>query len=336
MKIIKPFIKQLEDHNFKLELLGNIEILVKRGDKVKMGDDLYKRDYKRILESYSIQKELGVTPNKVREYLVRLNGEYVIKGEVLAERLANGGLVLKKIYATVDGLLSFERLDEGFIDILSEFESEVIKSHISGIITDFDHSKQMIIKSKALGIEIKNKWSRGEVSGEFDIVSKGDSVYSEKDLNENYRDKVVFAGRFAYPELITQILKRGAKAVVVWSMNYSDYVQFQDYVIILGGFGQIPFDYSFIHTISSMNGSYSMITDGVIVFADKGQLNFTPKNTLISPELKVNDLVRVIESDNYTLVGKVVDTTNGNGYYTIATTNGDRMLISGNLLEPIH
>lgn len=336
MKIIKPFIKQLEDHNFKIELLGNIEILVKRGDKVRLGDQLYKRDYKRIIESYSIQKELGVLPIKAREFLVRLNGEYVIKGEVLAERLTNGGLVLKKIYATVDGLLSFERLEEGYIDILSEFESETINSHISGVVTDFDHSKQMIIKSKALGLEIKNKFGDFEISGEFDIVSKGDSVYTEKDLIEQYRDKIVFAGRFAYPELINQILKRGAKAVVVWSMNYSDYLQYKEYVVILGGFGQIPFDHSFIHTISSMNGSYASITNKNLIFADKGQLNFTPNNSIISSEFKVNDIVRLIDSDNYSLVGKIVDTTNGNGYFTISTTNGDRLLISGAFLEPLY
>lgn len=335
MRIIRPIVRRIEEHDFNIQLLGHVAINVKRGDKVRVGDPLYKREYKKILESYTVQKELGVAPTEAYKYLVRLDGEYVTKGEILAERLANGGLVVKKIYATTDGLLSFDRLNKGYIDILSEFENEEVSSNLSGTVIDFDHQRHISIRSKAFAMDTISSWNGEDIDGSLVMVKTGDSVYTVNDLEESYNEKIVFAGRFAYPDLIAQIIKRGAKGVVVWSMNYKDYESVKNHAVVMGGFGQIPFDYTISHAISSMNGSHVMISDSSIVIADAGQYLLHDNFTTIKAHLKVNDHVKVIDNDNFGLVGKIVDTTNDDGYYTVAITNGDRLLIAESFLTPI-
>ncbi|MCC7290189.1 hypothetical protein IT417_02995 [bacterium] len=337
MKIIKPFIQRVSGHQFLLPFEGKCKVKVSKGDKVRRNDLLFEKSYKKILQSYSVMKELGVEGKNAREFVVRLNGEFVVKGEVLAERITKAGLVVKKIYATGDGIVSFERIDQGYIDLLAEHSDEEVYAQIRGEVVDIDLNRGITIESEAFYVDIAfgHLSEQTYASGEFVVIDKGDSVYTSRDLKEDYSGKIVFAGRFVYSKLVSEILEKDALAVIVWATDYVDYELYNGKLVVLGGFGQIAYDFAISHAISSMNGTLVHISEGKLFWSDVGQYLIKDDFEHITHELKVNDLVRVIDVEGYAGIGKVVDTSNEPGYYTVLLSNGQRKLLANECLEII-
>ncbi len=336
MRIVNPFLTKINKYDFQIPLHGKVKMLVGRGDKVKKGDHLFQREYKKILASYSVTKDLGISPKDAKEYTVRLNGEYVTVGEILAERLTSGGLIVKKIFATVEGLLSLDRLDEGFIDILSEHTVETVESNMYGTVSDIDLSRSITIESHAYQLNTVLTAHGVDTEGDFYILGDGNSVYSQRSINEDIEGKIVFAGRFLYAQTATEILKKGAIAIVTWSMDWNDYTQFKNKIVVVGGFGQIPYDQMVSHAIAAFNGSHILISENKIIMADVGQYLLKDINPGIESQLKVNQIVKVSDPDNYYAIAKVVEAASGLEYATIVYNNGQRALISEEMLTPIY
>lgn len=334
MKIIKPLVERKSDYIFNIPIEGKADLKIKIGDTVKFGDVLFKKEYKRALETYNVIKELEIYKEDPKEFMVRLNGEFVTTGEILAERLVRGGLVVKKIFATVDGILSYERIDEGYVDILSEHISEDVVSTISGRVMDINLSKQVSIKSSAFYLKSITEQTQ-KIEGTFVTLGKGDSVYTSRDLEDTYEGCIVFAGRFVFTKLLEEIFKKGAKLIVVWSMEYMDYEQFKDKVVVLGGFGQIPFDYSISNILNSFNNSYVSIENKEVIFPDRAQIILREKLRIIESALEVNNIVKIVDVDNYTSLAKVVDVSSDDRYVTIQNNLGDRVLYPIETLIPI-
>lgn len=333
MKIVNGYIKRIKDFEFKLPLSQRVNVKVKIGESIKNRDILFEKEDKKVLETYSLKKELLLNNENPREFVVRLNGEFVKKGEILAERLTRAGLIVKKVYATCDGILSYDRLSQGYLDILSEHEIVKVESKFFGKINDIIYGRHLSIKANALVLSALT--SSDYVEGEFVIIQKGDSVYTARDLEQDYSGKIVFAGRFAYVSLINEILKRGASRVVVWSMDYNDYSYIKNQVIVVGGFGQIPFDYAISSHVKSLNNSYLSINNNQLVWADTGQLLLNENKHIVKTDLKINDIVRVFDLDYFNSLGKIIDNPNGDGYYTVQINSTSRVLLSREVLYPI-
>ena len=327
---------------------GSVEVMTKRGELIKPGSMLFTKSSKRILGSTYIPKELGVKVEGAQDYVVRLNGEYVLKGEILAERMSGGGLAMKRLYASSDGILSTTRIEKGFLDVLSESENDEYTAQYHGKVLDVDLSNGMSVETMVWFMpmltdnyhERPNEYKNVRV-GEFEVLGEGNSMYVVKDLKDNYKGKIVYAGRFAYPDLLREIYERGAEYIIVYSMDYEDFATLNFSVGIIGGFGNIPYPKEYVSICKSLTNSFVSVDleKNIVIWPDQGTyLHKAPHeypSGFIS-FLKPGMNVRVMDVDNFRAIGKVLDLNEEENMVSIELEDGKRYFISQDLLTPVH
>jgi hypothetical protein len=346
MKRLGKIIQRASSYSLPIPFRGKVDVSLDKGQLVKPGDLLFKRSLKKIKRSYYLPKELGVTADRADDHVARLNGEYVTAGEILAERLAGGGLIVRKVHASVDGIISLQRLNKGYIDILAESETLEVTSDFRGTVEKIDMGQGMYVttsiwmmRTTALMKPSKDEFD-SIYAGKFEQIGDGSSIYVVKDLKDSYEGKIVFAGRFVYPDLVRELYNRGAELVVAYAMDYDDYMLLADPVILLGGFGNLGYDSYWQKSISAMFGSFCVvdIAKGAVMWADTGQfMNQNPyeAESIVVPVLKSGMDVMCMDVEDTNRVGKIAEMTD-EGFVTVEFADGQRKLLSQDVLVPIH
>ena len=111
---------------------GRSHFFVNEGDEIKKGDLVYKTEFSRVLESHNIVAELEIKINEIDEFLLRIDGEMIEEGDVLAEKVTKAGLAVKQVLAGHDGVISLKRVNKGYLDLLSEKRKSEVKSNFNG------------------------------------------------------------------------------------------------------------------------------------------------------------------------------------------------------------
>lgn len=336
MKVINEIVKREKDFNFLIPFDGRAYDVIQKGSGLKRGDLIFKREYKKILQTYNLVEELGIKAQDGAEYVSRLDGEYVTKGEILAERIVRAGLAIRKIISTHEGVISLDRLSHGFIDLLSEHVNEDVVADMSGEVIEVKHESGVLVSTNAFVTKYLLGKIDKKIFGRFDVLGDGTSVYTQRDLKEEYSGKIVYLGRFAYLDLIEEVHRRGAKAVVVFAMDYEDFKNTSAPIIVVGGFGNVNYDFRIAKLFSSMNEVQTFIDGKNLAWPDVGQYLLPDLKLKIKETVGINDLVRVLDIENMGKIGRVVDASNQDGYLTISLENGDRLLLHADSLEIIH
>ncbi len=345
MKILGRIIKKEPSYILPLPFNGKVDVRVKRGDDFKSGDILFSRMTKKIIESHHIPTQLGVKVKDSGDYIARLGGEYVEKGEVLAERLMSGGLVVKRIVATQEGILSLDRVDKGYLDIMSSTEVTDVKIDFRGKVESIDSNNGMHVRANAWVMRIITSMRAAEDDlsssfiGEFTQIGDGTSVYTQKDLKESYEGCIVYAGRFVYPDLVRELYRRGAELVVAYAMDYEDYSAITEPIVLLGGFGSVVFDSHWERVVSSMFGSFAAVNikEGCIAWGDKGQFmnrSVNDSDELFVPSIKPGMYVLVTNQESLNRVGLVREVAS-EGIASVEFEDRSISLIDTGFLKPI-
>lgn len=304
-------INAVDDLEIQVPLESSVEILVDVGDKVKVGLPLYKVSSKQVAEAHYLPQVLGVKVERCRDYLGRVGGEYVSKGDLLAEKLAAGGLITKRVYAGVDGIVSTQRIASGFLDILSESEDRTISSHIDGVI------KSIILNShigiQASGVQLPYQLSKdfekviqhkgGQLLGKFMAIGTADQIPSKRELDDDYEGMVVFTGKQLHRDLALELYRRNALAIVTYSMFYEDFRQLELPIIVLAGFGNLKMSSELDKFLNDSSESYVVIDapGQMLKFAmqnDNELLNkyFTDISSLGEASVQILDVVRYLQT----------------------------------------
>lgn len=249
---------------------SEFEPYVKVGDQVKVGDNLFKIEGMKIEESHYLPDEIDVKKENAKDYICRLESEYITKGEVIAEKFMASGLTSKRVLAGKDGILSFDRIEKGYLDIFSEEEVRMFKSPISGQITFIDPMDHIEIEpdtvelvpftSKIEELQVR-KDSIVKPYYDFVFVKDGSSIYTVNDLSGDYHDKVVFVGQYLHAQLARKLVELGCRAIVTFSMDYEDFKDFAGTVFVIAGFGHIQMDKKFLTLFKSFEGNYVCINE---------------------------------------------------------------------------
>jgi len=345
MKRVQRITDRVNNYNIVIPVEGRFDFNKKRYDVVKPGDTLFTSTQRKIIDSYYLPKELSIKVDDCPNYIVRLEGEYVTSGEPLAERLVNGGLTLKRVFALGEGILSFDRLDNGYLDIIGETDTAEFVSPIHGKILDIDINKGITIETSALILSGFNNRKRdnSEINtGTFKFVGSGESVYVDKDLEERYDNMIVFAGKYLYPKLLTDLYSRGALHVITYSMDYSDFREISSYITVLGGFGNISFPTMWYEALKELNGSYASVVVGngfsKIAFADVGQYKKDLEGKVVTNlvnRLRVGMNVRIRDSQAVNLIGKVAQISEEEDYVLVEINDGRKILINTSAVDII-
>jgi hypothetical protein len=328
---------------FRIPIRDGYSILVKEGEEVEVGKALFKFNDREILDNHYLPEELDIEPVQSQEYILKLDGEFVEKGDILAEKTSKSGLTKRQIIAQAEGVISFKRLNEGHLNILSE---KVERSFVSS----FDGTVKEVSLEKGLGIETKVSFLKSfnqkfldqtdqsrRFYGIFEILGKGNSINVKKDLKEDYTGKVVFAGFFAYLDLVEEILKRGASGVVVYSMECDDWDQINGNCALIGGYGQMKMPQAYLKLFKDFEGKYIYFDTEIhefikVIGIDANLADITKLNQPFkSPE--IDDYVISREEQSFGRIGRIVDFEDDSKYALVSLTETDNRLIDLRELE---
>lgn len=321
--------KMVKDTKLFIEVEGSPEVYVNSGDEVKKGDKLYSVERKKILESHYLPKALGISVEKSSEYVGRVGGEYVMEGELLAEKLTSGGLVTKRLIAGADGIVSLKRLDKGYIDILSEADRVNVSCPVNGLVDEVVLNSGIYIRTDAVKVELfdvegfENAEHHPEVTGILHSVVKDSQVPAPSNLEQDYEGKIVFVGQHFHRQLITELYKRGCEAIVAYSADVSLIVELSIPVVLLKGYGHIQKDEDYYKLIEKNEGEWVKIDlrDKSIYIFDSAVKPKEVKDRFVAT-LKEKASVSSHDIDTFGLSGKCLEGEVEDDKYAIVASDG--------------
>ena len=321
MIIKRKIFEKYEEYTFSIPYSSQDRVLVKKGDLVKMGDNILRRKDNVVKYSFYLPEQMGVPAEKCLECITCIDGELVTQGTIIAERVVAGGLNVKKLISPSDGVIDLSRIKKGYLDILGEEVITDIKSSFSGKVVDINPVDGIVINSPAYAFDIKlisevynlknDEELNKKVFGEFVFLGDGkDLLLKAEDID--YHNKIVFVGKYLHPSLLNDLFNKGASFVLTYSMDYRDFRTQGLPVGVLGGFGEIFTSEKIIQALKNMIGSFAIVDyEESQIFFLNGRKDFEKKNDGLFVYSLINSMIRSMSLANYGMLGTVVGVEEG-------------------------
>jgi len=331
MIIKHEIVSRYDDYEFKIPYTSSDKILVKAGQRIKVGDNILEKRHNSKAYTFYVPNEISVSVQNIDKYITCIDGELVKEGDVLVEKEASSGLTVKKLVSPVEGVVDLSRLDSGYIDILGEEVNSIFKSSFIGEIIDVNPVDGIVVKAKVSAMDIKvlskmyKKEESGKIFGEFVVIGDGVNLKVRAD-KDDYTNKIVFAGKYLHTSLLQDLFEKGATFILTYSMDYADFRRQTLPLGILGGFGEISCGNEILKSISSKNGSLCVVDldESQIFFLSdykgKGKGRNFVKNL-------IGTTVRSFSLSNYSMIGKIVDVEESGAFVTVEWENGSKGII---------
>lgn len=259
MLIKAKIFEHYNNYSFKIPLSGDEKVYVKNNQKIKSGDPLFAKTDNRIKESYFLTDELACKSSECIKYISCINGSYVDKGEVLAQKKSKNGLKVKKIVAGVNGIVDMTRLDKGFLDILGEEEELKVESNFMGVVNNVLPGSHIEINSPASVLDLAaSTLTEEEIFGNILFLKKDKEIVSEIP-NVDLKGKVVWVGSYLPLSLAFKVFKKGAAAILTYSMEYEDFRNLGLPIGVIEGFGKIHCDEVFFEQLYKLNNKFAVL-----------------------------------------------------------------------------
>lgn len=331
MEIRSRLFEKYTDYKFSIPLTGRERVYVKQGSYVKEGKELFEGVSSGIKKSIYIPKVLNCKQEDISKYVVRVDGEYVDEGEVIAKMVSKGGLTITQAISPVSGILDLSRVSKGYVDILGEESKSVFVSDFNGYVNTVNPNDGIVITTDAVCVDaVATTKSENRFFGKLDILSDGKSIVTEKVLESDYSGKIVWVGPFLYDRVAYELFERGAVAILTYSISYREFRNIGLPIAVLGGFGSVHCDSKFIDTLVSLKDRL-VILDGF-----ENQLfvisELAKENMGWFVERYINQYVISRASSTYGYIGKIVDVQGDSGYvYVDFEKKGNSLIHIGSL-----
>lgn len=332
MIIKHEIVSRYEDYEFKIPYTSSDKVLVKEGQQVRVGDNILERSQNRKGFTFFVPNLVAVSASEVKKYVSCIDGELVKEGDVLLEKEVSGGLTIKKVVSPIEGVVDLSRIESGYIDILGEEQSSIFKSSFTGKVIEINLIDGIVVKAKvsAMDIKVLSKMYRndegGKIFGEFVTIGDGENLKLKAE-QEDYTNKIVFAGKYLHTSLLQDLYEKGAAFVLTYSMDYADFRKQTLPLGILGGFGEITCGSEILKSIAKKNSTLCVvdIEESQIFFLS--DFNSSPSKGNFIKKLE-GSIVRSLAQSNYSMIGKVVDIEEDASHVTVEWENGSRGLIN--------
>lgn len=314
----------------RLPLKG--EVVCKVGDRVKADDIVAKTQIPGDVETLNIAGRLGVSPEDVKEYLKFNIGDKIKKDETIA--MTNGifGYFKTIIKSPITG--SIENISEITGQMILRYPPKPIQidAYVDGEVTEIIENEGVIIKTQ--GTFVQGIFGiGGEVRGEMKMAAKSnDAIIAVDDITPDCSGKILVAGSFIDENLLKKAVTVGVKGIIVGGIDDRDLKKFLGYdigvaitgsekkgitVVITEGFGKMNMAEKTYNTlkekegqIASINGA-TQIRAGVlrpeVIIPDFNLKNEELKSVDSSSGIQIGNIVRIIRSPYFGLIGKVTN-----------------------------
>ena len=309
------------------------KVLVKTGDKVKADDLVAETHLPGNVLPMNIANKLGITPEQVNQYIKIKAGDFITKGQVLAEN--NGflglGFFKSSVQSPIDGEVESVSQLTGQCMLREPRIPVQIKAFIDGIIVDVIEDEGVVIENKSAYIQ-GIFGICGETSGIIKIVVKEPTQNLTPDLiTPDCKDKLIVGGSLTPIESIIKAKEMGVRGIITGGIDDGDIKKLLGYdigvaitghenlgitILVTEGFGPIKMADKTFALLKQFEGKQAsmhgktQIRAGVIrpeviiplEFDEKELVYQKPKDSLLLP----GGLIRIIRQPGFGKIGKIV------------------------------
>ena len=198
------------------------EVLVKAGTIVKAEDVVAKADLPGNVQLLNVANLLSVSPEEVREYMLKPVGEAVSKDEIIATTKGLFGLFKSQARSPIDGTIEAVSDVTGQV-ILREPPIPVeVKAYTDGKVTETVPNEGVTVET--YGTYIQGIFGiGGETIGNLVIVAKSssDDLRVEQILPE-HRDSILVGGSLVTTDAIQQAIEHGVRGIIAGGIDDAD------------------------------------------------------------------------------------------------------------------
>jgi hypothetical protein len=303
-------------YNFKIPLSGGESLYVKNQQEVKIGDPLFSKTENQIKDSYFLVDELNCKASECLRYVSCIDGEYINKGEVIAEKSTSKGLSVKRLLSKQEGIVDLERINQGFIDILGEEEQITVQSKFEGIVIDTLPGSHIAIQSPASALDLGATTNFKErIFGDIVVLNKENKIISDIP-DVSLKGKIAWVGSYLPTDLTLRVFQKGARAILTYSMEYDDFRTIGLPIGIIEGFGKIYCDEKFLKEFYKIDDKFAVLDneEKQLFIAKQQQNEQSPTDFFVKELLGATVISR--HSSHYGYIGTIVQINDLN-YVTI-------------------
>ena len=326
-------LEKYDEYTFRIPVSSRDKVLVKAGEKVQEGTEMFFRKGNYVRHSFYVPDQLNCSIQNIPDCVTCIDGELINEGDVLAEKIATGGLTVKRLVSPSSGIVDLARIRHGYIDILGEEQESLFKSTFDAEIVDVNPLDGITFKTSALALDLVSISNTQNITltGEFKTINTGKDVKLKGD-DVSYQDKIVFVGKHLHQGLLKDLFEKGAKFVLTYSMDYQDFRNQGLPVGIIGGFGEIYSGNKVLQTLADLEGCYTVVDfQESQVFFLKEMSKSSTKESVFVKNLIGSKMISYA-SGSYGMNGEIVG-VEGSGYATVEWENGGRGIVSLGSME---
>jgi len=331
MEIRSRIFERYPNYKFKIPLKNTDKIVIGEGE-VNMGDTLFERADTPLKKSLSVTKVLGCKNEECERYVVKVDGEYLEEGEVIARKTSSGKLSVVELVSPITGILDLTRIKMGYVDILGEESLSVVQSDFKGYIETVNPIDGLVVVTDAVCVDgVVSSKSDEKFFGKLEVLGDGKTILKESNLGDDYSGKIVWVGPYLYNKVAVGLFERGAIAVITYAMSYSEFRDIGLPIMILGGFGSVHCDTVFLNRFLSFKEKFVMLD------SSENQLfilsNSDIKNNRWFVNNYTNQLVISRSVSTYGYIGKIMEFDQESGNAFVDFGNKGKSLMNIGLLD---
>lgn len=194
--------------SFTVDVPPKFKSLVARGDRIRLGQVLagIVLNKASIAGPIALHNLLEVKPKDIKKFLVKADGETVVKGETIAQK--RGLFSSIRVKSPTDGVLRILKERNGFVQI-KPTSQETITSPVEGTVRKVTAKVGIIIDTES--IVFTGIAGREDASGELFKVEDSGNIFS---INKKVADKIVVGDHFD-EATVTKIKALGGVGVII-------------------------------------------------------------------------------------------------------------------------
>lgn len=308
------------------------KVLVKKGDKVKSETVVAETLLPGKVVPFKLSNKLGVPASSLDQYLKLKPGDFIKKGELIAETKGFFGFFKSSVKAPIDGEIESISKITGQMLLREPRIPIQVKAFIDGIVEEVIEEEGVVIKNRSAYIQGIFGLS-GERSGEIKIlVSSPEEIIDPKNIDDSCKDKIIVCGALVSYEAIKRAQEVGVRGIISGGIDDRDLKKLLGYnigvaitgheeigltIVVTEGFGEIKMAKNSYELLKSFEGhkasihGITQIRAGVMRPEIIIPIKFT-ETDLKDEEAKMATLeigttIRVIRQPNFGLIGKVTD-----------------------------
>ena len=279
-----------------------------------------------------VANRLNVAPGDIHDVLSVNEGDFVEKGDLIAETQGIFGFFKTSLRSPISGKIESISDVTGQIVMREKPLPVEVDAYVSGMVSE-------IIKDEGVTIESEAAYVQGifgiggEARGDLEIVSASrDNELTIEDIKESHTGKIIVGGSFIGIDAYKKALELKLKGIVVGGFNYYDLEEVLGYrlgvaitgtedlqtsLVVTEGYGNIKMSERTYNLLKSHDGKFvsingatqiraGVIRPEIVIPLKKGEISGVNYSKNQNLGMEIDSLVRVIRAPFFGKIGKVI------------------------------